>query len=326
VARVPDKRLQTLERIYNSRKVTPAIIEFVDIAGLVKGASGGEGLGNQFLAHIREVDAIVHVARCFKDDNVTHVEGSVDPLRDIDVINLELILSDLEMVEKWLAKAGKSARADKSLQAEADALKLVKADLEAGKPARGALDKMGDEIRDIILGFNLLTAKPVLYALNVSEGDMTNDGADNADVRKVQELAKEENAKAFSVCASVEEEISTLNDDEREAFLRDLGVERSGLDKIIQASYALLGLISFFTAGPKEARAWTIKNGSRAPQAAGKIHTDFERGFIRAEVINYDDIARLGGAAAAKDSGLMRVEGKDYVVKDGDVMLFRFNV
>jgi GTP-binding protein YchF len=322
IARVPDERLKTLERLYKAQKLTPAIIEFVDIAGLVKGASTGEGLGNQFLAHIREVDAIVHVVRCFEDGNVIHVEGSVDPLRDIDTINIELILSDLDVVERRLSKALKSGTA---FQAERDALKRVKEELEDGKPARGILWD-GDETQKLADSFNLLTGKPVLYALNVSEEDMANDGADNDMVKKVRKLAAEEKAAAFVICANMEEEISAFDEDERKAFLNDAGIAESGLDKIIKASYDILGLISFLTAGPKEVRAWTIKKGAKAPQAAGKIHTDFERGFIRAEVVNYDDLARLGSASAAKDGGFMRLEGKDYVVKDDDVILFRFNV
>lgn len=320
---VPDERLNQLSAIYNSEKITPAVIEFVDIAGLVKGASKGEGLGNKFLAHIREVDAIVHVVRCFEDSNVIHVGSGIDPVGDIETINLELILSDLEIIERRASKTVKSLKADKSLQVEMDTLDILKAELEKGLCARAV--EFNEEQRNVAKSLNLLTYKPVLYAANISEDEMIS-ASGNEYVDRVTELAKAEGAEVFTVCAKIEQEISELDDDEKKMFLSDLGVTESGLSKIITASYSLLGLISFLTAGPKETRAWTITKGLKAPQAAGKIHSDFERGFIRAEIVNYDDLIRLGAYGAAKDAGLVRLEGKEYVVKDGDVILFRFNV
>lgn len=321
---VPDTRLDVLAKMYETQKVTPAVIEFVDIAGLVKGASKGEGLGNKFLSHIREVDAIVHVVRCFEDANVVHVDASVDPVRDIETIDLELIFADLEVVERRLAKTGKQVMNDKSLAKELDVLKRIKETLENGKLVR-TMD-FDEEEREIVDMLTLLTAKPVLYAANVSEDDLAEDGESNAYVKSVRELAAEEGSGVFVICAKIEEEIAELENDEKLEFLADLGCKESGLDRLISASYKLLGLISYLTAGVTEVRAWTITEGTKAPQAAGKIHSDFERGFIRAEVVTYDDLVRLGSIAAAKEAGVYRSEGKDYVVKDGDVILFRFNV
>ena len=325
VVAVPDERLKLLGDMYHSKKVTPAVIEFVDIAGLVKGASKGEGLGNQFLSNIREVDAVVHVVRCFEDSNVIHVDGSVDPLRDIETINLELIFADLEVLERKIAKTGKAARMDKSLAKEAALLENLKAHLEDGKMARSYVTEDEDELA-LLASYNLLTYKPVIFAANVSEEDLANDGADNAGVAAVRKFAAENGSEVFVICAQIEEEISELDEDEKAMFLEDLGLKESGLEKLIKASYHLLGLHSFLTAGEDETRAWTIKIGTKAPQAAGKIHTDFERGFIRAEVVSYDDLMACGTHAAAKEKGLVRLEGKDYVVQDGDIMLFRFNV
>lgn len=321
---VPDKRLDVLAQMYQTQKVTPAVIEFVDIAGLVKGASKGEGLGNKFLSHIREVDAIVHVVRCFDDTNIVHVDAKVDPVRDIETINLELIFADLEVVERRLAKSGKQVMNDKSLAKEVELLKRIKAVLEEGQLVRTM--EFDDEEKEIVNSLNLLTAKPVLYAANVSEDDLADDGASNEYVAAVRKLAEEEGSGVFVVCAKIEEEIAELENDEKLEFLADLGCKSSGLDRLIAASYRLLGLISYLTAGVTEVRAWTITEGTKAPQAAGKIHSDFERGFIRAEVVTYDDLVRLGSIAAAKEAGVYRSEGKDYVVKDGDVILFRFNV
>ncbi|CRZ34655.1 hypothetical protein DFR55_1396 [Herbinix hemicellulosilytica] len=324
VVSVPDKRLQVLADLYNSEKIIPAIIEFVDIAGLVKGASKGEGLGNQFLSHIREVDAIVHVVRCFEDSNIVHVEGSVDPGRDIETINLELIFSDLEILERRIARTAKGAKNDKDLAKELEMLERLKVHLEEGKPAKTFAAE--EEESKLIATYNLLTAKPVIYAANVNEEDYANDGANNPYVKAVKEIAAKENSEVFVICAKIEQEMAELDDEERKIFLEDLGLEESGLDKLIKASYRLLGLISFLTAGPKETRAWTITAGTKAPQAAGKIHSDFERGFIRAEIVNYDDLVKCGSYNAAKEKGLVRLEGKDYIVQDGDVILFRFNV
>ena len=325
IVSVPDGRLKLLGDMYHSKKVTPAVIEFVDIAGLVKGASKGEGLGNQFLSNIREVDAIVHVVRCFEDPNVVHVDGSIDPLRDIETINLELIFSDIEILERRIAKVGKQARMDKTLAKEAELLERVKELLETG--ALAARFQPADEDEEAIFSsLNLLTAKPVIYAANVGEDDLADDGASNAGVQAVRAYAAAEECEVFVVCAEIEEEISQLDDDEKKMFLDDLGLKESGLEKLIRASYHLLGLISYLTAGEPEVRAWTIKAGTKAPQAAGKIHSDFERGFIRAEVVSYDDLIACGSHAAAKEKGLIRLEGKDYVVRDGDIMLFRFNV
>ena len=325
VVAVPDERLKLLGDLYHSKKVTPAVIEFVDIAGLVKGASKGEGLGNQFLSNIREVDAIVHVVRCFEDSNVVHVDGSVNPLRDIETINLELIFSDLEILERRIAKVAKGARMDKEQAKELAMLERVKERLEDGNLAIGFETEDEDE-EEYFKNLNLLTAKPVIYAANVGEEDLANDGADNAGVQAVREYAKETGSEVFAICAQIEEEISELDDEERQMFLDDLGLKESGLEKLIRASYHLLGLMSFLTSGEDETRAWTIKQGTKAPQAAGKIHTDFERGFIKAEVVNYKDLLENGSLAAAREKGLVRMEGKEYVVQDGDVILFRFNV
>ena len=313
VVTVPDKRLDVLGEMYHTKKIIPAAIEFVDIAGLVKGASKGEGLGNQFLANIREVDAIVHVVRCFENTNIVHVDGSIDPLRDIETINLELIFSDLEVLERRISKTVKLSRNDKMAAKELDLQNRLKAHLEENKMAKSFVTEDEDE-QAWLAEYNLLTAKPVIFAANVSEDDLADDGANNEGVKAVREYAKKENCEVFVVCA------------EKAMFLEDLGLEESGLEKLIKASYHLLGLISYLTAGEPEVRAWTIKKGTKAPQAAGKIHTDFERGFIRAEVVSYDDLMACGTHAAAKEKGLVRLEGKDYVVQDGDIMLFRFNV
>lgn len=325
VVAVPDERLKLLGDMYHSAKITPAVIEFVDIAGLVKGASKGEGLGNQFLANIREVDAIIHVVRCFEDTNVIHVDGTVDPARDIETINLELIFSDLEILERRIAKTGRVARNDKTQAKELELLKSLKAHLEDGKLAITYETEDEDE-QAWLAEYNLLTAKPVIFAANVAEEDLADDGASNPFVASVQEYAKETGSEVFVICAQIEEEIAELDDDEKQMFLEDLGLKESGLEKLIKASYSLLGLLSYLTAGETETRAWTIKKGTKAPQAAGKIHSDFERGFIRAEVVNYQDLLDCGSYAAAKEKGLVGLEGKDYVVKDGDVILFRFNV
>ena len=306
-------------------KTTPAVIEFVDIAGLVKGASKGEGLGNQFLANIREVDAIVHVVRCFEDPNVIHVDGSVDPLRDIETINLELIFSDIELIDRRIAKMGKGAASNKALAKELNILKAVKEHLENGNLAK-SFECEDEEEQAFVASLDLLTWKPVIFAANVGEDDLADDGASNPHVQAVRKFAAENDSEVFVVCAQIEEEISELDDDEKKMFLDDLGLKESGLDKLIAASYRLLGLISYLTAGEKETRAWTIKVGTKAPQAAGKIHSDFERGFIKAEVVNYKDLLDCGSYNGAKEKGLVRMEGKDYVMKDGDVVLFRFNV
>ncbi len=324
IVAVPDDRLKKLQDLYSSEKIIPASIEFVDIAGLVKGASKGEGLGNKFLSHIREVDAIVHVVRCFEDSNIVHVDASIDPIRDIETINLELILSDLEIIDKRISKTIKSVKSDKTLQKELDLLNRLKSHLNEGKSARSL--SISDEEKVIIQSFNLLTIKPILYAANVSEDYLSNDGNDNKFVQLVKDFAKNEDSEVFVVCAKIEEEIAELNEDEKLLFLNDLGIDKSGLERIISASYKLLGLLSYITAGPKEIHAWTIVNGTKAPQAAGKIHTDFERGFIRAEVVSYDDLMSSGTYNAAKENGLVRLEGKDYIVRDGDIILFRFNV
>lgn len=326
IVAVPDERIEKLGELYNTKKVTPATIEFVDIAGLVKGASKGEGLGNQFLANIREVDAIVHVVRCFEDDNIIHVDGSVDPVRDIETINLELIFADLEVLERRIGKVGKQARMDKTLAGEANMLEAIKAHLEAGNMASTFELPDDDELKKTFSEYNLLTVKPTIFMANVSEEDLADDGASNPHVKAVREFAKNSGNEAICVCAQIEAELSELSDEERAEFLKDLGVTSAGLDKLINASYSLLGLISFLTAGEDECRAWTIKKGTKAPQAAGKIHTDFERGFIKAEVVDYKDLLSCGSLAAARDKGLVGMEGKEYVVKDGDVILFRFNV
>ena len=325
VVAVPDERLKLLADLYHSAKVTPAVIEFVDIAGLVKGASKGEGLGNQFLANIREVDAIVHVVRCFEDRNVIHVDGSVNPVRDIETINLELIFSDLEILERRIAKTSKGARNDKTLAKELELLNNLKEHLEEGKLAI-TYHTEDEEEQEWLSSYNLLTWKPVIFAANVAEDDLADDGAGNAHVQAVREYARETGSGVFVICAQIEEEISELDDDEKSMFLEDLGLKESGLEKLIAASYDLLGLMSYLTAGETETRAWTIKKGTKAPQAAGKIHSDFERGFIRAEVVNYKDLLDCGSLAAAREKGLVGLEGKEYVVQDGDVILFRFNV
>ncbi len=325
IVAVPDQRLKLLGDMYKSKKVTPAVIEFVDIAGLVKGASKGEGLGNQFLSNIREVDAIVHVVRCFEDSNVIHVDGSVDPMRDIETINLELIFSDLEILERRYAKVAKAARMDKTLAKEEALLVRVKEHLESGRMAK-SMDLEDEDEQELMRSYNLLTYKPVIYAANVAEEDLADDGDSNAHVTAVRQFAAGEDSEVFVICAQIEQEIAELDDDEKAMFLEDLGIAQSGLDKLIAASYRLLGLMSFLTAGEDETRAWTIKIGTKAPQAAGKIHSDFERGFIKAEVVNYKDLLEQGSLAAAREKGLVGMEGKDYVVRDGDVILFRFNV
>ncbi|MBQ8031785.1 MAG: redox-regulated ATPase YchF [Butyrivibrio sp.] len=325
VVAVPDKRLKLLGDLYHSKKVTPATIEFVDIAGLVKGASKGEGLGNQFLANIRETDAIVHVVRCFEDPNVVHVDGSVDPARDIETINLELIFADLEVLERRIAKVAKLARMDKSAAKELEILEKIKATLEDNKMA-SELELDDEEDKAFVNSLDLLTWKPVIYAANVKDDDLADDGASNQYVSAVRDLAAKSGSEVFVISAQIEAEISELDEDEKAEFLESLGLSESGLDKLIAASYRTLGLMSFLTSGEDETRAWTIKIGTKAPQAAGKIHTDFERGFIKAEVINYEDLLREGSMSAAKEKGLVRMEGKEYVVQDGDVILFRFNV
>ncbi len=321
---VPDKRLDVLAEMNNSKKVVPAVIEFVDIAGLVKGASRGEGLGNKFLGNIREVDAIVHVVRCFSDDNIVHVDGSIDPIRDIETINLELIFSDLELVEKFLDRATKLAKGDKKHLVEVALFTKIKETLEQERFVNTI--EFTDDEREIMKTVSLLTNKPVIYAANVSEEDFKNGKLNNPYVEKVQQRAANENADVLVICARLEEEISELDSEEKELFLAELGFEHSGLDRMIYTCYNLLGLISYITSGEMETKAWTIIDGTKAPQAAGKIHTDFERGFIRAEVVAYDDLVDCGSMVAAKEKGLVRSEGKEYVMKDGDVVLFRFNV
>ncbi len=325
VVAVPDERIKLLGQLYNTKKVTPATIEFVDIAGLVKGASKGEGLGNQFLANIREVDAIVHVVRCFEDPNVVHVDGSVDPVRDIETINLELIFADVEVLERRLAKQGRAANNDKKIAKEVEFIKKIINHLEDGNLAIG-FECADEDEASYMASYNLLTAKPVIFAANVSEDDLADDGASNDHVKKVREYAKANSSEVFVICAQIEQEIAELDDDEKAMFLEDLGLKESGLDKLIAASYRILNLMSFLTAGEDECRAWTIKIGTKAPQAAGKIHTDFERGFIKAEVVNYKNLLECKSLAAAREKGLVGMEGKDYVVRDGDVILFRFNV
>ena len=326
VVTVPDERLNVLGEMYHTKKIIPAAIEFVDIAGLVKGASKGEGLGNQFLANIREVDAIVHVVRCFEDSNIVHVDGNIDPLRDIETINLELIFSDLEILERRISKAVRAARNDKTIAKELALMERIKAHLEDGKMAKSFDDINDEDEQQWLESYNLLTYKPVIFAANVAEDDLADDGASNAGVQAVREYAKKEDCEVFVVCAEIEQEIAELDDDEKSMFLEELGLKESGLEKLIKASYSLLGLISYLTAGEPEVRAWTIKKGTKAPQAAGKIHSDFERGFIRAEIVSYDDLMACGTYNAAKEKGLVRLEGKDYVVQDGDIILFRFNV
>ena len=324
VVAVPDKRLDVLSDMYHPDKYTPATIEFVDIAGLVKGASKGEGLGNKFLSNIRECDAIVHVVRCFDNDDIIHVEGSVDPIRDIDTINLELILSDEEIISRRIDKAQKMVKGDKKYQAEVDFFKRVQAALNEGKTARQV--ECDDDEKALLSEVALLTNKPIIYAANMSEDDFAKGIENNDRLNAVKELAKKEGAAVLPICAELEAEIAGMEKEEKELFLSDMGLEQSGLDRLINECYSLLGLISYLTAGKPEVRAWTIKNGTKAPQAAGKIHTDFERGFIRAEVVAFDDLVSCGSMTAAKEKGLVRSEGKEYVMKDGDVVLFRFNV
>ena len=324
IVSVPDERLDKLAEMYEPEKFTPATLEFVDIAGLVKGASKGEGLGNKFLADIREVDAIVHVVRCFEDDNIVHVDGNINPARDIETINLELIFSDIEVIERRIARTSKMVKADKKYQAQVDFLENLKAYMEDGKSARG-YDFTEDEL-EWIKETPLLSAKPVIYAANLSEADFSSDINNNENFKTVQKIAAEEKSAVLPICAQIEAEISDMEPDEKAMFLADLGLEVSGLNRIIKEGYSLLGLISFLTAGKPEVRAWTIKKGTKAPQAAGKIHTDFEKGFIRAEVVSFDDLMNCGSMAAAKEKGLVRLEGKDYVMQDGDIVLFRFNV
>jgi len=324
VVAVPDKRLDRLAEMYNPDKYTPAIIEFVDIAGLVKGASKGEGLGNKFLGNIREVDAVVHVVRCFENNDIIHVEGSVDPIRDVETINLELILSDLEIVERAIDRTTKAARADKKLLEKLEVLERVKAALEAGKCARTV--ELSEEEMAWIDESRLLTLKPTIYAANISEDEVNGDYVNSAHYQALKAHADSEGSEIIAVSAQIEAELAVLDGEEKEMFLNDLGIEESGLDKLIKSSYSLLGLISFLTAGPKEVRAWTIKKGTKAPGAAGKIHTDFERGFIRAEVVAFDDLSREGDRNKVKEKGLLRSEGKEYVMKDGDVVEFLFNV
>ena len=318
VVTVPDERLDVLAEMYHPKKVTPAVVEFVDIAGLVRGASRGEGLGNKFLSHIREVDAIVHVVRCFEDPNIIHVEGSVDPLRDIETISLELILSDMEMLDRRIDKAKKLAKGDKKYLAEVALLERLRAHFDAGQSARTF--EASEEEWELIRGIDLLSIKPVIYAANMSEEDFISGIDQNVYYQKVAEFAKAEGAEALPICAKLEQDILELAPEEKALFLEELGLEKSGLDRLIQVCYSLLGLISYLTAGEPEVRAWTITRGTRAPQAAGKIHTDFERGFIRAEVIHYDDLIANKTMAAAKEKGLVRSEGKDYVVQDGDII------
>jgi GTP-binding protein YchF len=325
VVAVPDERLNVLKELNNAKKIVPTAIEFCDIAGLVRGASKGEGLGNKFLSHIREVDAIVHVVRCFEDSNVVHVDGSVDPIRDIDTINLELILSDIEILDRRIVKTTKALKSDKSLAGELEMLNSIAATLAESKSVR-TMD-FTEEEQEFVNSLNLLTSKPVIYAANVSEDDLADEGANNEYVARVREFAASENAEVVVVCAQIEAEISELeSDEEKKEFLETLGLEQSGLDKLIQSSYSLLGLMSFLTAGEQEVRAWTIKVGTKAPQAAGKIHSDIERGFIRAEIVNYNDLVECGSVANAREKGLVRLEGKDYVMQNGDVVNFRFNV
>lgn len=325
VVPVPDSRLDVLAKMHNSAKTVHATIEFVDIAGLVKGASKGEGLGNQFLANIREVDAIVHVVRCFEDSNIVHVDGNIDPLRDIETINLELLFSDLEILERRYAKLVKGVKNDKTLVKETELVERLKKYLEDGHLAK-SFEPADEEEEELLASFNLLTYKPTIYAANVSEDDLADDGASNEQVSKVREYAEKEGSGVFVICAQIEQEIAELDDDEKKEFLEDLGLEESGLEKMIAASYRLLGLISYLTSGEQETKAWTITKGTKAPQAAGKIHSDFERGFIRAEVVSYTHLVEQGSYQAAREKGLVRSEGKDYVVQDGDVVLFRFNV
>lgn len=320
---VPDERLDNLAKLYNPQKVTHAVIEFVDIAGLVKGASKGEGLGNKFLSHIREVDAICEVVRCFEDSNIVHVDGNINPLRDIETINLELIFADIETVQKRKDKTIKMLKADKKYQAELDALNKLSDALEQGKSARSV--ELTDEEKDMLKDLFLLTSKPIIYIANVNEDQLSNTDNDE-NINKVRELAKQEHTKCIPLCAKIEEELSTLDDSDKQEMLEALGLKESGLDTVIRESYDLLGLMSFLTAGEPEVRAWTIKKGTKAPEAAGKIHSDIQRGFIKAEIVSYDDLIREGSMVTAKEKGLVRSEGKEYIMQDGDIVLFRFNV
>lgn len=321
---VPDERLDRLAEMYHPDKFTPATIEFVDIAGLVKGASHGEGLGNKFLSHIREVDAIIHVVRCFENDDITHVDGNIDPARDIETINLELILSDLDILSRRLDNRKKAMKGDKKIASEVEFLERLVSEMEQGKTARSI--EIDEDEAQYLKEVSLLTIKPVIYACNMAESDFSDGIENNKYYNEVKKIAQNEGAETFPICAETEAQIAQLEPDEREMFLEEMGLEKSGLDRLIKKSYALLGLISYLTAGKPEVRAWTIKKGTKAPQAAGKIHTDFERGFIRAEVVAFDDLMNCGSMAAAKEKGLVRSEGKDYIMKDGDIVLFRFNV
>ena len=324
IVQVPDYRLDKLAEMYNPTLYTPATVEFVDIAGLVRGASKGEGLGNKFLSHIRDVDAVVHVLRCFEDSDIIHVDGSVDPLRDLETINMELIYSDIEQVEKRIDKTQKLLKGDKTLQAQLDLLNRILETLNEGKTARQV--EMTDDEKEMLGDLNLLTLKPIIYVANVSEDEAAEVSPDNEMYNSVKKVAEAEGAEVIPVCAGIEAEISELEPEEKKAFLEDMGITESGLDKLIKASYSLLGYLSYLTAGPKEVRAWTIVKGTKAPQAAGKIHSDFERGFIRAEVVSFEDLMECGSMNVAKEKGLVRSEGKDYVMRDGDIVLFRFNV
>ena len=324
IVQVPDYRLDKLAEMYNPTLYTPATVEFVDIAGLVRGASKGEGLGNKFLSHIRDVDAVIHVLRCFEDSDIIHVDGSVDPLRDLETINMELIYSYIEQVEKRIDKTQKLLKGDKTLQAQLDLLNRILETLNEGKTARQV--EMTEDEKEMLGDLNLLTLKPIIYVANVSEDEAAEVSPDNEMYNSVKKVAEAEGAEVIPVCAGIEAEISELEPEEKKAFLEDMGIAESGLDKLIKASYSLLGYISYLTAGPKEVRAWTIVKGTKAPQAAGKIHSDFERGFIRAEVVSFDDLMECGSMNVAKEKGLVRSEGKDYVMRDGDIVLFRFNV
>ena len=321
VVAVPDERLDVLAKMYDPEKYTPTTIEFVDIAGLVRGASRGEGLGNKFLSHIREVDAVVHVVRCFEDENVVHVDGSVDPVRDAETINLELIFADMETLEKRIEKNARLAKGDKKVAAETDLMKAVLAHLEKEQPVRTF--EADEDQQALIRSWFLLTAKPVIYVANIAEDDI---GSETPLSEKLHAVAEKEGAGCLTICARIEEEIADLSAEEKQEYMEALGIEESGLDRLVKTCYDLLGLMSFLTAGPKEVRAWTIKKGTKAPQAAGKIHTDFERGFIRAEVVPFDTLVQLGSMNACKEKGLIRSEGKDYVMQDGDIVVFRFNV
>ena len=324
VVTVPDKRLDRLAEMYSPEKFTPAVIEFVDIAGLVKGASKGEGLGNRFLSHIREVDAVVHVVRCFENGSIIHVNGSVDPMRDVDIINMELVISDLEIVDKRIDRVTKLLKGDRTLAAELEVLSRLREHLDAGNSARSMELTPDEEV--IVNDIPLLSRKPVIYVANIGEDEVSGGYENNPGYIALKKYAEAEGSGIIPICAGIEAEIAELEGEDRAMFLEEMGLSESGLDRLIKAGYSLLGLISFLTAGPKEGRAWTIKKGTKAPQAAGKIHSDFERGFIRAEVIAYDDLIACGSMAAAKEKGLVRSEGKDYVMKDGDIVLFRFNV